>query len=144
MRIFFYLFIFFQISIANSQSLNCLDLKKGKFKAYVDKPFKVEFEIIRKDSTQTERPIFVPERFKSFATLDKIYTKIKWISKCSYNLKFDETKMELEKSQIEMNNEGGVNVKIVKIEGKCFYYKSSMNVNKKEIIIDGKLCKEDN
>ena len=56
---------------------------------------------------------------------------------------FDTSKAEPEEVDKFINENGGVLVEVTKIEGRCFYYKSSMDINGKITVIKGKLCKKE-
>ncbi|WP_160131515.1 hypothetical protein [Kordia antarctica] len=50
--------------------------------------------------------------------------------------------MKLDIYQKAMNDSGGISVEIKKIERKCFYYVSKSIFENKEMVIEGKICKE--
>jgi hypothetical protein len=50
--------------------------------------------------------------------------------------------MELTEYQKFLNDNNGVLNKLIKIEGKCFYFKSTLSVNGETQQMTGKICKE--
>jgi hypothetical protein len=128
-----------------SQNLTCEDFKEGVFVTSSDEPAKIEYEITRKGNEQVEVLNYIAKDYEKFldSKSRKVYAKIKWINDCSYNLTFDTTKGTPDEISKYINENGGVNTEIIKIEGRCFFYKSSMKVNGIERVINGKLCKKE-
>jgi len=50
--------------------------------------------------------------------------------------------MELTEYQKFLNDNNGVLTELVKIEGKCFFYKATLSANGKIQVLNGKICKE--
>ncbi len=119
-----------------AQDLTCKDFKEGAFVVPADSITKISYEIIRKGNTQKE--IVSDPEFKQVS-----FGKIKWITDCSYKTNYDTTKMKLTKYQEFINKNGGVLVEMIKIKGKCFYFKSMLKIGDKTERIDGKLCKKE-
>jgi hypothetical protein len=144
-RKFFICFLFFLCYIIHgfSQDLTCNDFKEGVFVSSIDKPLKMEWEITRKGNFQVERIKSFPKGIDSIGKSKVINAKIKWINDCSYNLIFDASKRELDNVSKVINDNGGVLAEVIKIEGRCFYYKSSMKINGEDVILSGKLCKKE-
>ena len=125
------------------QELTCEDFKEGTFKIEVSEPVKIEWKIIRKGNEQTEIITEIPGEYKDLGyPTDPLYVKIEWIDDCSYRATYDESKSELTESQLFINSVGGITAEMIRIEGNCFYYKSTMKVGKEEQVIEGKMCKE--
>ncbi|CAM1341755.1 hypothetical protein [Tenacibaculum amylolyticum] len=141
---FSFLFLFQICFHVFSQDLTCKDFKNGTFKGETIEPIKLEWEVIRKGNSQIEKAKGVPEEFKSL--LAKIpltmYGNLKWVGDCSYILTYDASKAKLTESQKTINTIGGVFVEVTKVEGRTFYYKSTMKYNGEEIVTTGKLYKE--
>jgi len=125
------------------QEFTCDDFKTGIFIGTTPMFQGVEWKIIRKNSSQIESISKIPQKYldMGFPT-DILYSKIEQIDDCVFNFKYDETKMTLDENQKSLNDTGGLMVEISKIEGKCFYYISKSIFQDKEMIIEGKLCKE--
>ena len=136
------LFILFS-SFGFSQDLTCTDFKEGTFMMYTSiEGTPVVFEVKRSGNKQTEDVLrapkdMFPDHMKTF------YINLKWIDDCNYRAFSDETKGidEISKS---INDNNGIFVKKIKIEGRCFHYKSSWKSldDRKEISLYGRLCKE--
>lgn len=126
--------IFFIGVISYSQNLTCKDFKEGKFYIPNKENDSIKFNIIREGNTQIEINL----------SGKKTYTLIEWTDECTYKIKMDESKTELDESQQFVNDNGGLLVEKLKIEGKCLYYKSSLSIGGEEMRVDGKICKKEN
>jgi len=115
-----------------SSKIECPDLKQGNFIISSDTEGTEPYKIVRNDTLQTEINNEGVAR----------YSKIKWLSDCSYILFYDEDKMVLNDFQKEVNEVGGVIVEVTKIEGNCFYYTSNIIGDPHSERIDGVMCKE--
>ncbi len=134
------LFLVIGIKI-NAQELACSDFKNGNFYVPADKETLLPYKIIRNGNHQTEI-VEDPENILG-ADFNKIaYEIIEWIDDCTYRLKFDDSKMELTEYQKFLNDNNGILNELVKIEGKCFYFKSTLSVNGETHQMTGKICKE--
>ena len=123
-----------------AQDLTCVDFRTGKFyipasdemKNYTvvssdsikkvvneEQPKFMNYTIIREKNTQIEWAeglnIGIPD-----------YEKIEWISDCSYRLTYDALKTELDDRQKWINENNGIIVSKIKIEGRCMLYKATM------------------
>ena len=119
----------------------CSDFKNGNFYVPADKETLLPYKIIRNGNHQTE----IVEDSENIlgADFNKIsYEIIEWIDDCTYRLKYDDSKMELTEYQKFMNDNDGILNELVKIEGKCFYFKSTLSVNGIKHQMTGKICKE--
>lgn len=125
------------------QELSCLDFKEGKFIAEMTEPVKVEWTIVRMGKVQTEIPGKLPDEFKGadFSIAPR-HAIIEWIDDCTYKLTYDATKSELTDMQKMVNKLGGFINEMVKIEGECFHYKSTLRYNGGEQSLEGKFCKK--
>ncbi len=122
-----------------SKKLTCSDFKQGKFKIIIDDEEANTYEIIRNGNFQSE--IGINENGK----LEKeniFYETIEWSDDCTYRLKIDESKMEMTSAHRLLNDNGGILTELIKIEGNCFYYKSSLTLNGETEFINGRICKE--
>ena len=84
----------------------------------------------------------MPSKLKGTNYPTKQYANIERIDSCAYKLTYDESKAPLTKTNKAINLAGGVLVELIKIEDKCFYYKSTIKDNNQILRIDGKMCKE--
>jgi hypothetical protein len=135
----------FSLSVFYSfgQELSCGDFKEGTFVAEMTEPVKVEWKIVRVGNYQTEFPGELPDELKGTDfPIDPRYGIIEWIDDCTYKLTYDSTKSELTDMQKMVNKLGGFINEMVKIEGDCFYYKSTLKYDGGEQSIEGKFCKE--
>ena len=138
--VLFLTFIFIGLNSC-AQELTCSDFKNGNFYVPADKEILLTYRLIRNGNQQTEI-VEDPEN-----TLGNDYTKtayeiIEWINDCTYRLKYDESKMQLTKYQKFLNDNNGILTELIKIKGKCFYYKATLSVNGDDQIMNGKICKE--
>ncbi|MGM5470453.1 hypothetical protein ACS386_09255 [Flavobacteriaceae bacterium LMO-SS05] len=126
------------------QELSCNDFKNGIFKTIIEEPMRIEIQLVREGDSQIEKIVNAPQELidMGYPTDKKNYGTIQWIDDCSYILIYDETNTELTESQKLVNNGGGLLTEFVKIEGKCFYYKSSIKNDPNGLVVEGKYCKE--
>lgn len=129
--------------LSYGQDLTCEDFKEGTFLAEITVPIKFQWKIIREGNSQTEVFLELPEELKGtdYPTNPK-YGILEWIDDCTYKLTYDESKSDLTDSQKLVNNLGGLINKFIKVEGNCFYYKSTLKYDGGEQTMDGKYCKE--
>jgi|SRR5699024_9341696 len=128
-----FILMFFLICLTScSQELKCNDFKNGNFIVPNDTEGTTPYRIIRNDTLQTEIDSEGVKR----------YSKIKWLDDCSYVVTYDAQKMQLSNFQKDVNNVGGVIVKVTKIEDNCFYYTSNIKGDDGSKSIDGVMCKE--
>lgn len=138
----FLLFSVLLIGLTTSaQELTCSDFKNGNFFVPADNQTILAYKIIRNGNQQTEI-VEDPENILGTDFNKTAYEIIEWIDDCTYRLKYDESKMELSEYEKFLNDNNGVLNEMVKIEGKCFYFKSTLNVNGKTQSMTGKICKE--
>ena len=136
-------FILFSIPLAFfGQDLQCKDFLEGKFVGTTPQFPGVEWIILRTQNSQKEWPSVIPKKYKDLGyPTDTIYTNIKQLDNCNYRFLYDEEKMILNSSGKEMNNSGGLFVKKIKIEGRCYFYESKTRFNGNDLTIKGKICK---
>ena len=125
------------------QELDCGNFRDGVFYAEISKPIAMKWKVTRNGNQQIEEVVELPEEAKGlgFPTHPR-YEIIEWIDGCTYRLKYDETKFELSATEKAINENGGALNRIVKIEGDCHYYVSTITINGKETSMEGKLCSE--
>lgn len=125
------------------QEMDCNTLKEGVYYAEVLKPFHIEWKVTRSGNQQIEEVIKLPDEAKKagYPTTPQ-HEIIEWINDCTYLLKYDETKFELSTTQKAINENGGALNRIVKVEGDCHYYISTITINGRETSMEGKLCSE--
>lgn len=134
--------LFFIPTVIFGQDLNCKDFLEGEFIGTTPQFPGVEWKIIRKESTQKEWPLKIPQKYLDLGyPVDTLYAKIKWKDDCNYSFTYDGDKMELDENAKAMNESGGIIVIMKKIESKCFVYESESTVNGEKFIIIGKVCK---
>jgi len=139
-KIIFIVFILTGIN-CYSQKLTCSDFKNGTFWATTSEPVELNWKIVRKGNKQTEIITELPkELIEAGFPAEPIHAIINWIDDCTYRLAYDESKSTLSESQKLINSLGGILTELVKIEGKCFYYKSTLKFEGNEQVINGSLC----
>jgi hypothetical protein len=121
----------------------CSNFKTGVFYAEVREPFAIKWKVTRNGNQQIEEVLELPDEAKElgYPTTPQ-YEIIEWIDECTYRLIYDESKFELSETQKTINESGGAVNRIVKVEGKCHYYISTVVINGKEMSMEGKLCSE--
>lgn len=100
------------------------------------------FEVKRNGNQQTEDVLRAPKgMFPDH--MKRFYINLKWIDNCNYRAFRDESK-EINKISKMINDNNGILVEKIKIEERCFHYKSSWKSldDGKEISLYGRLCKE--
>ncbi len=121
---------------SSAQNLSCSDFQNGTFTIPNESGSQSEYKLIREGKVQMEVVEIEDEKFT-------IYGIIEWINECSYILKYDNSKMSLPEELQFINDHGGIVTDLIKIEDKCFYYKSVLIIDGKETQrIDGKFCKD--
>ncbi|MGJ8592893.1 MAG: hypothetical protein ACSHXF_10115 [Aquaticitalea sp.] len=142
MKRIIYIFLFFCGFGVFGQNLTCEDFRNGTFSASVDNAMNIEYEIIRNGNIQIETLLKIPQEIldSGFPT-DSKKVKIEWLTECSYILKADDSDGELYEFAKILNDSGGVLTELVKIEGNCFHYKSTVSIEDEVFISYGKICK---
>ncbi|MEL6974686.1 MAG: hypothetical protein AAGL29_04755 [Bacteroidota bacterium] len=140
-----------------AQSLNCTDFHKGEFfiptteelkNFTVKKKDSIETYLIRLDSLVTRTVISrkgnsQTEWINEVGNGEPAYEIIQWIDECTYRLKYDESKMELNEDERMINHHNGIVVSKRKIEGNCLYYTATMTSNTgEEYSQNGTICKQ--
>ncbi|MEQ6122978.1 hypothetical protein AAON49_02105 [Pseudotenacibaculum sp. MALMAid0570] len=116
-------------------NLKCKDFRKGKFFIVSDSIYRVKINIVRKETSQIEYVKGDEKRIK--------HEVINWLDDCTYRLKYDENKMELDEMEKWINNNNGLLVKKINITGKCMIYEASLETKEgKTLSQKGKICKE--
>jgi len=119
-----------------AQKLTCADFKNGTFIVPKESADSQDYQLIRTRNSQIEV-------FETAGQKLTVYGTIEWINDCSYRLKYDGTKMEITEELKFVNDNGGIITEMIKIEDKCFYYKSVLIIDGKEAYrIDGSFCKK--
>ncbi|WP_338840737.1 hypothetical protein [Flavobacterium ginsenosidimutans] len=98
-----------------SQKLNCQDFRTGKFEL-IDEINQQKYIYERFENFQTEET-FDMKTGKVFE--EKGYYILTWINDCEYNLKLDTTKTKGDDIALAVNARGGVNSRIVFVDGSC-------------------------
>lgn len=122
-----------------AQDLTCENFRTGNFIMPLENEF-LSVRIERHENYQIEIPLDeegLPHKNKEAEFID-----LEWINDCSYIGKYDGTKMELTEFQKFVNRNGGIKVKMKKIENGCFYFISTLTIQGEEQRLDGKICTE--
>ena len=150
--------IFLLIGIKiNGQELNCSDFKIGTF--YIPtsdemKKYKItsndsisemtierdlninRYVVIREKNTQTEWK-------NGIGNGNPTYEILEWIDECTYRLTYDSSKGEIDEKTRWVNENNGIVVSKIKIEGKCMFYDATMTTNEgQKISQEGIICVE--
>lgn len=130
---FILLSIFSYLSFAQNKNLTCLDFTKGEFKNINQENATLSSIIIRNGQKQLE-----------ITNGEHIYKKINWLNDCDYSLFF--TKKDSKKDPFKnfINKNGGILVKMEKIDNNILYYKTSYFDGKREVTGSGKMIKMSN
>ena len=130
-------------TISFAQNLKCEDFRNGTFTIENTSPIKMNGKLIRNGSEQYEIYAELPAAYKGLGLENKpVYGKLEWIDDCSYQMTYDEVKNELMDSEKLINSLGGIRTELVKIEGNCFYYKSSVKFKESDMVFYGIICKQ--
>ena len=70
------------------------------------------------------------------------YVKLEWLDPCTSRLIYDDTKMTLSEYQKYINDYGGFLTEMIKIEGRCFYFKSTFNNHDFVEVMTDRICKK--
>ena len=97
------------------QTLKCKNFKTGKFEL-IDEKNNVKYILERFKTYQTEEGFDLKT---GKVVREKVFSKLKWIDKCSYNLLIDTSKTVAKEEDLAANARGGVTSKIVEINGNC-------------------------
>ena len=102
----------------------------------------VTWRLVREGNYQTENKVEIPGNEQG-STAPKIeHSKIEWINDCTFRLTYDESKSVLTVAQKYINQINGILMEVINIEGNCFTYKSTMTVNGKNVVREGKMYKQ--
>jgi hypothetical protein len=125
-----------------AQDLNCEEFKNGSFIVKITEPFEMEYKVNRIDNLQTETLINLPQELKKLDfPSEPQYGIVRWIDDCSYNLKYDQSKTKLDATKRQINDLGGILVEVLKIEGNCYFIKSTLKNGEEIIIMESEMCK---
>ncbi|NNG10559.1 MAG: hypothetical protein HKM92_10325 [Arenibacter sp.] len=128
--------------VASGQELDCTAFANGTFVVQTKASSPVTWRLVREGNSQTGYMEEIPGAEQE-STAPKIeYSKLEWINDCTFRLTYDEAKSELTPVQKFINEINGILMEVTKIEGNCFYYKSLMIVNGREVIDNGKMYKQ--
>lgn len=155
-KILFLLFLVISLT-SFAQNLTCKDFKIGKF--YIPQTEELKaYTITLGDSVST----YMPETDSSIQKYiimrakktqmewtnginegTPIHVDLEWIDDCTYRLKYNKTKNKLNDDMLWINENNGIVVTNMKIEGNCMFYKSTLTTKEgKTIAQKGIICKE--
>lgn len=119
----------------NAQEPGCNDFKEGTFYIPGEKGKPNSLEIIRENNTQMEFSAEEEAKAPEFINL-------KWIDDCTYIMTYEEADAETDEQKCFINDNNGILVEKIKIEGNCMTYKSTLTTLEGEKISqEGKICK---
>ena len=140
-----------------AQELTCSDFHLGEFYIPTTEELK-NFRIIKNDSIQNfelqldstvtktvleRKENTQTEWINGIGNGQPAYEKIEWIDDCTYRLTYDESKMELDKTEKWINENNGIVVTKRKIENNCLFYTATMTTNNGEKLSQsGVICKK--
>ncbi len=128
--------------LASAQELDCTDFANGTFLVHTSGATPVTWRLVREGNFQTEYKEEIPGNEQRTTDSKMEYSKIEWINDCTFRLTYDDSKSELTVVQKYINQINGILMEVIKIEGNCFTYKSTMTVNGKEVVREGKMYKQ--
>ena len=121
------------------QEMTCADFKNGTFVFPTTELMTYSYTIIREGNTQIE--ISRDSKDPLNKDLNKTsYGIVEWINDCTYRVKYDETKMELDEYGKFINENNGIMTEIIRIEDNCFYFKTTFVIEGVIQNREGKLC----
>jgi hypothetical protein len=119
---------------AIGQDLTCADFKEGSFVIPGKDGQPNALEIIREVNTQME--------IKGDGETD--FVNLEWIDDCTYRLTYEEGEAETDEQKRFINDNNGIVVTKIKIEGRCMTYKATITTLEGEKMSqEGKICKEE-
>lgn len=134
MKYYFFIFLFaLPLGSVFTQSLSCNDFKEGNFYIETQEGQVRTYDVYRDGDSQIE--------YASSGEGENVYIDIEWIDDCTYRLTFDPN-AQLSETERFINDVGGALVEMTKIEGNCFFYRSTIVVLGEDVIINGKICKK--
>ena len=117
-----------------AQQLECKDFKSGTFVIPGEKGKPNALEIIREVNTQME--------FKGDGETE--FVNLEWIDDCTYRLTYEEGEAATDEQKRFINDNNGIVVEKIKIEGRCMTYKATLTTLEGEKMSqEGKICKEE-
>lgn len=116
MRVIFVFLCFLFAEQTSAQKLSCADFKKGTFTIKSPKSDQV-VTIVRDSISQIETVTVKNKVLEAFEI-------IQWIDECSYRLKYDSSKMELDDTQKLVNAFNGIVVTHLSFTEKCSIYEA--------------------
>jgi hypothetical protein len=136
MKFCFKILFLFLIFSSCQKDLTCSDFKEGTFSMNTDNK---NYTIVRSGNSQVEYIKNIKEGINS----DSIHVTLQWADDCTYRLKYDNSKMTFGNRERVVNENNGIVVSVIGINGKCMDYNAVMTTNEGEIIEQkGSICKE--
>lgn len=121
---------------ANAQDLQCVDFKEGTFSIPGEKGQGNALEVIRQENTQMEFKDGIESGEPQFVNLE-------WIDDCTYRMTYEEADAETDEQKRFINDNDGIVVEKLTIEGNCMTYKATLTtLEGEEITQEGRICKE--
>ncbi|WP_152971501.1 hypothetical protein [Lacinutrix algicola] len=94
------------------------------------------YVVIREKNSQTEWK-------NGIGNGNPTYEILEWIDDCTYRLTYDSSKGEMDEMTKWVNENNGIVVSKIKIEGKCLFYDATMTTNEgQKISQEGIICLE--
>lgn len=144
LKALFFISIFLWPQFSSAQDLTCEDFKSGNFILPKSELIPFSFKITRSLTEQTEQVLYVPDSLDIPGLKDIQYEKIEWISECSYILRYDTSKMNLDSIKRQINNGGGLLVELKEISGNCASYLATTTMDGEKTSMSGTICKVKN
>ncbi len=132
-RLTIIVFLLLPLGAVLGQGMTCADFKQGNFYIETQEDQIRKYDVYRDGDTQVE--------FATSGEGENVYIAIEWINDCTYRLSFDPNYPLTETEQF-INEVGGALVEMIKIEGNCFFYRSTIIVQGEDVIINGKICRK--
>lgn len=142
MKIQIFIVLFFNSFLICSQDLTCDDFKEGVFIITLDDFSGVEWKLVKNSGKQIETVEKCPEYYKKNGfPVDTNFGKYFQKDQCNYIVFYDQEEMNLNEFKKNVNQNGGISTKIIRVELNCAYFISTYVYKGKESKIEGKLCK---
>ena len=152
--------VVFLISIFSfSQNLKCEDFKVGRFYIPVSSNTDTLYVYNANTNELTKQNYEVDKELKNYIVIrnekeqiewhngenigSPIYEDLIWIDDCSYILKYSSKNEVMDEEGLYVNENGGLKVDVLNIEGNCLKYKATLTLkDATEIYQFGYICKE--
>ena len=107
----------------DENQLKCKDFRLGKYEL-LSPENNLKYIIQRSENMQSETQFNLETGEQIKAT---VYFKLKWKNDCEFNLMVDTVKNKYDEFDLFLNQSGGLDMKIIKTQGKCVTIETNLN-----------------